>query len=425
MRRLLAALLALLLVSLPGAPALAQATPTAPAAAGALYVADPAAAALHAFSLTNGDLLDTLEGVSINAHAGFLPLPDGRLLLIDDAADELIAVTLSGDTLAITGRASVPDAVSHFAVDPAITHVIVGAANDDAPLTLVDLADWSTQALDVEAGEAGVMLGGDPLTIFHRNDALLRVETYPATAFVDGAATPTATVATGAFGHGEAIDHARSHLYMATDDGVDVVAFSPETLTYETTWPWEADGREGGRAYFARLSPAGSHLITYVANRTAPEAEWGDYENDLYLVDLETGEVTRRELAPGLVYRFALAGNAALFHAIHPDGDTALIVDADPASATFGQTLHTVPLPPLADGPVAGASPWEAESRATAISPDGATGFVSQGGEGRIHVIDIATGEITGEITTPTDLSGGGYLIAVQPGAPLADTIAR
>ena len=144
------------------------------------------------------------------------------------------------------------------------------------------------------------------------------------------------------------------------------------------------------------------------------------------------GALARREqwrylllLAPGVVFRFALAGNLALFFAMTPAGDQAILVDADPASATFGQTLTTIPLASLSNGPQAGESPWEAESRIAALTPDGATGFISHGGDGVISVIDTQAGVVSQQLAVPTSLAGGGYMIAVNEGVPFVDTVAR
>jgi len=40
-------------------------------------------------------------------------------------------------------------------------------------------------------------------------------------------------------------------------------------------------------------------------------------------------------------------------------------------------------------------------------------------------VVDTRRGSVIGSITTPTPLTGGGYLVAVDPGAPLVDLAAR
>ena len=99
MKQWLRGALLTLLLALPVAHAAAQATPVPDDGQGTLIVADPAAHALYAYGLPDLELEASLDGVEMNTHAGFLPLPDGRLLLIDDAADELLAVRHEADTL--------------------------------------------------------------------------------------------------------------------------------------------------------------------------------------------------------------------------------------------------------------------------------------------------------------------------------------
>lgn len=404
-------------------PAAAQATPT-PDGADWLVVADPVAEAIHVYDVADLSLVATLEGMAANAHAGFLPLPDGRLLFVDETAGELVAVQLvDGAEPTVVGRTPVPASISHFAVDPSLSYVVVGAVDDRRPLTLVDLQSFTSRSFDVEAGEAGVMLGDDPPTLFHRNDALLQVESYPIEGLVRGSTTPTGVVDTGAFGHGEAIHHGLGRLYLATDDGLDVVQIVPDGLEYRATVRWDASGRTGGRAYFLRLGP--DHLFSYMADRAAEEADWGEWRNDAYVVDLATDEASRVPIGPGLVYRFGLSDRYALFFNIGPDGDNAHLLDVDPASATFGEVASSIPLDPLTNGPKAGASPWAAEGRIAAITPAGDLGFVSHGGDGLISVIDTAVGAVVERIETPTPLSGGGNMVVVQPGQPLHDTVAR
>lgn len=420
-------LVMLMVTAWPGlAHVAAQATPEAGNGAGHLVVADAAAGALYAFGLDDFALDATLDGVTVNTHAGFLALPDGRLLFVDEETEELVAVQVGGEAvLEVVGRVPAPTPVSHFAVNPEATHALIGAMDAAAPLTVVDLGSYTSRSFRVEAGEAGVMLGGDPLTVFHRNDALSQVESYPAAAITRGSTTPTGVVDTGAFGHGEAIDQERKRLYLATDDGFDVVDIVPEGLAYRSTYAWDVSDRAGGRAYFARLTPDGEHLVSYIADREAEETAWGEWTNDVYLIDLDAEEASRVELAPGLVYRFALSDQYGLFFNMHPDGDNALLLDTDATSATFGEIVATIPLPPLSQGPAPDASPWEAESRIMAITPDGATGFVSHGGDGLISVIDTEAKAVSGQIEAPTPLSGGGAMIAIQGAMPLTDTVAR
>jgi len=219
-------LLALVLSSLGvGVSAAAQGTPVGSgAASGHLVVADIAAATLYVYGLDDLELEATVDDVTLADHAGFLMLPDGRLLFVDSATEELVALRLDGAAgPEVVGRVPVPMPVSHFAVNPDMTHAVVGAADEQRPLTVVDLDSYTSRSLKVEAGEAGVMIGGDPLTLFHRNDALMQVESYPVEAIGRGSSTPTGVVETGAAGHGEAISHDLNRLYLATDDGLDVV----------------------------------------------------------------------------------------------------------------------------------------------------------------------------------------------------------
>ncbi|MDQ3396518.1 MAG: lactonase family protein, partial [Deinococcota bacterium] len=136
-------------------------------------------------------------------------------------------------------------------------------------------------------------------------------------------------------------------------------------------------------------------------------------------------EVSRSELGPGLVFRFAISEPYALFFNIHPNGDFAHLLDIDPASTTFHEIVAKVALEPLTNAPQPDASPWEAESRRAALTPDGRWGFVSHGGDGLISVIDTERGEVTSMLEVPSSLSGGGYLIALQPDMRMVDTVGR
>jgi hypothetical protein len=418
--------LALALAPLRGiTPARAQGTPQpASGRAGHLVVADPAAERLYRFRLNDLALDAEWEGMTVNAHAGFLTLPDGRLLFIDETAGELVALQVAGDAgQEIVGRVPVPGPVSHFAVDPGLAYAVVGAGDERQPLTLVNLGSFTARSFDVEAGEAGVMLGGDPLTLFHRNDALMQVESYPVDDLGGGKITPAAVVDTGAAGHGEAIHHDLGRLYLATDDGLDVVEIGQDGLAYRTTVPWAASGSDGGRAYFVRMGE--QHLFSYIADRAAAETEWGTWRNDAYVVDLATEQATRVPIGPGLVYRFGFSDRYALFFNVHPDGDNAHLIDTDPASAAFGAVVASIPLDPMTNGPKAGQSPWEAEGRIAAVTPDGGLGFVTHGGDGLISVIDTDAQTVITKLETPTPLQGGGNMIAVQTGMPFTDTVAR
>ena len=82
-------------------------------------------------------------------------------------------------------------------------------------------------------------------------------------------------------------------------------------------------------------------------------------------------------------------------------------------------------LAPLSNGPVADQPPTGREARFVAVTPDGRYAFATHGGDGKISVIDTATLSVTKVLELPTALRGGGYITAVQPGAPIVDLIAR
>jgi hypothetical protein len=189
-------------------------------------VADPIAEMVFVLDSSSHELVADFEGIAINSHAGYLPLPDGRLLLVDSNASELLALDLYGlGGPRIESCVPVPATVSHIAVDPSGRYAAVDASDERQPLTLVDLESFTTRSFDVEAGEVGLMLGGDPLSLFHRNDVLMQVEAYPVEALQRGNVTPTGVIATGAFGHGEVISYELGRLYLGTDDGVDGYGF--------------------------------------------------------------------------------------------------------------------------------------------------------------------------------------------------------
>jgi DNA-binding beta-propeller fold protein YncE len=282
----------------------------------------------------------------------------------------------------------------------------IGTDNADAPIVIVDLSTWEARPVPLtEAGEVGLALTSNPNVLLHRNDVSNQVESYRLEQALAGNVAPASTVQIGAFGHGEAYDPATGRFYIATDDGVDVVILDGAKLEFVSTVPWETADRSGGRAYFHRLNADGTALVTYLANREAPEAEWGTWENDLFMVDANTLESTRTPLGNGYLLRYTLSHETALFTVVHFDGDVTHSVDL-----ANGDVVGEVSLDPMTNAPVDGAAPWEAENRTTAITPDGSLGFVTQGGDGIIVVIDVESQAIHSTITVDTVLGYGGYL---------------
>lgn len=63
--------------------------------------------------------------------------------------------------------------------------------------------------------------------------------------------------------------------------------------------------------------------------------------------------------------------------------------------------------------------------RAVTVTPDGSLGFVTQGGDGIVTVLEPRSSELTGSIETPSGLDGGGYLAVFGNPESSTDTIAR
>jgi hypothetical protein len=386
-----------------------------------LAVADPAARHLYVYSLLDLTLIDTIGDVVVNSHAGFIPLPNGQVLFMDDANSRLMAIEVHGDHLH-SHEAAIPGTVfSHIAIDSDHAHyAAVGSDDPDAPITLVDLETWETTPVAILApGEVGLFLTHDVL--FHRNNNLNQIEAYAIEAVLAGTVEILATVQIGAGGHGESLTMNGDTLYTATDDGIDAVAWDGEEFTFLTTYQWESADRMGGRGYFQRLSLDGSKLVSYTANREAPETEWTTWTNDAVLIDTDEGVTNRIDLGTGYVYRFGLSLATALFYRLGGDGDEAIVLDL-----ASGEVTTRISLEPMTRGPVAGESIHENNQyRAVTSTTDGTRGFVTEGGDGKVVVLDLVSGTIAGSIVTESPLNGGGYLTVFGAPESFSDTIGR
>jgi YVTN family beta-propeller protein len=234
----------------------------------------------------------------------------------------------------------------------------------------------------------------------------------------------------GEAGHGEAVSHERDRLYVATNDGIEVIGVDDTLEAIETT-PWDVDGRTGGRAFYVRLSTDGNSLVTYLANR-APNQPWGEWENDAYLLDLDTNEATRIPLANGYVWRMGISDSHAAYFNLtpdgDPDGDQVHLLDLDADSATFGTIVASVALPELSNRATGDTEIWmqpDAEYRRITMTPDGQYVYVTNGGDGTISVIDTEERAIVATIDAPSALVGGGSVTTAQSGFELVDTVAR
>jgi YVTN family beta-propeller protein len=402
-----------------------------------LVVADQNEAMLYVYDVPDHELVAEFDGLEVNDHTGFLSLPDGRVLFVDDAAQELVVLEVGNGEAEIGARVAAGPGV-HLAVDGDAQYAVVSSGQwDDASgerldpaLTLVDLDTYESTQFPITTGEPGIAIVGDPLRLLHRNDEPPRLEVFPVDGVLEDQFSFTEELVIGEAGHGEAVSHERDRLYVATNDGIEVIGVDDTLEAIETT-PWDVDGRTGGRAFYVRLSTDGNSLVTYLANR-APNQPWGEWENDAYLLDLDTNEATRIPLANGYVWRMGISDSHAAYFNLtpdgDPDGDQVHLLDLDADSATFGTIVASVALPELSNRATGDTEIWmqpDAEYRRITMTPDGQYVYVTNGGDGTISVIDTEERAIVATIDAPSALVGGGSVTTAQSGFELVDTVAR
>lgn len=390
-----------------------------------LLVGDSEAKTATIYSTADYSVIEAIEGVSINSHAGTIQLADGSVLFVDDEGQRLMHVEVHGDHLHIH-EASTPGTVAHITVDSDHAHYCaVGTSGEDAhQLHLVDLETWDVTSLEIpDAAEVGLMMTHDHL--FHRNSNLNQIEAYAVADLINGTVQPLSVLDIGTFGHGESINEETGELFALTDDGVDIAYWEDEELVFGKTLAWpESD--PASRGFFCRLIDDGKHLLTYTSDRSAPETEWNTWKNRVVIYDIAGGEPIVTDLPDGYTFRYSLAGQTAVFTVIGGEGDQVLTLDIDPSSEQFGEVTGVTSLPYMTGGAGVGEAFHEVGAyRSHAILPDASTAFVSRGGDGVIDIIDTALVEVTDAIEHSSALIGGGTLAVFGPAVPFTDTIGR
>ena len=421
------------------APAIAQAPLPA------LFVADVAAAELHAFTGQNFSQRTTFADIAFAAHAGVVALADGRVLILDDRNKQLVVIQAGAGAPVVARRVPMPIPLpSRYAwagVDPSQSFFAATGLDSDETvklLTIVDLKTYAARQFRVNTGgtdaELNLALGGgqSPVLLLHVGD---RVDSFriadlmqPETkinAILDGSAKPAGSLALGKGGHSNSYAPGLSLWAGSTLRGFELAKVDADgSLHSHKLLPWEAGERGGGRNARQRLTWDGRHVFGPL-NATVPPAQWADAEVDLHWADLEKQTVTRVPLARGNVGRGGVSKRLAIYASIHPGGDYANLVDIDPASPGFRQVTARIALPKLANGPQQGQPAAGRDNRHSAITPDGRFAFVTQGGEGKVHVIDTAAKAIVRAIETPAQLKGSGFVFVVQQGDVSMDFSAR
>lgn len=408
---------------------------------GSLVVADTAAARLYVYSLPDLALTGDFADIKLAAHAGTIPLEDGRLLLEDDAHQQLVILDTASDKPSIVAKIDIPTAegarYGWNSVDTAGRYYVTTSDDDEnaiETLNIVDLQAGTARQIKIDTGkpdaELGVEIGGAPESVFlHFPDSVVA---YPLDALLADGVTalpsdtvkPSSTISVGEGGHGTTVVDATQQFIASTKRGLEIASFKDGQFGPVKTVSWDVGELKGGQNYRQRLTSDGSTIFGPLNAPSATPEQWADAEIDLHWVNLADGTAQRTLLAHGIVGRGGVSKTLAAYASIQQDGHFLNLVNVDPSSPDF-RKVASVPLEPLKDGPVAGQSSAGKQGRYAAISPDGSLAFATNGGEGSISVIDTKDATVVNTITTPTPLDGGGYIVAIAPGTPLYETAGR
>lgn len=444
-----ASLLALLVAALAilglagGGADRALANVAAQGSGGHLIAADTGADKVYLYRLPELELTGQLDDVRLGAHAGVVALPDGRVLFVDDKSTEFVVMQVGPvGAPGVIGRARIPTPTpfgraAWGMVDPSLRYFAMSSDDPDAAnqtVTLLDLETMQVGQLQIELRknrngayeELHPYLAGTPLSLYVTAGEEIRA--FLVADVMAGAAQPIGVVAIDPDPHGPVLSPDLGRLFVMTNNGINILDIAGNQLQQPRVIPWEAGGVRATRNARPRLSYDGGYIYGAVAGVRSPALapeEWADGVAYVHAADLRAETRSLIRLGRGIIGRFQLSEPYALFSNVHPDGDAALLLDVRPTSPTFQQVVARIPLEKLTNGPVGGQAVTGKEARSVAITPDGAWAFVSQGGDGRISVIDTATKSVTRSLELPTSMKGGGYMVAVQIGSPVVDLFAR
>ena len=407
----------------------------APDGKGFLVVADTVERRLYVYRVPDMIKTGELDHVLLGTHLGTLTLPDGRILLSDDATKEILALRIDDGVPVIVNRtaATLGQRAVWGSTDPKFRYFAVASEienSDEQVINLVDLQTFENTLVPVEMHaeeEAHPYLGERPLTLFVGLGGVM--QSYKVADLIrPGSPAPTSETVIDLGAHGLVISPKTRRLGISTGAGFNVVdtdcAALGARVCFTVDIPWDLDGRAGGQNFRPRLAYDGVTTLGAIAGPVATPAQWADTPQDIHVLNLRTLEAHRFRLGNGIVPRFALSQAFAVFVTVHPYGDELHLLDVWLKSKTYLKRIGTVDLEQLSNGPVAGQPTTGREARFVAVTPDGRYAFVTHGGDGKISVIDTATLSVT-QVVVPTALRGGGYITAVQPDAPVVDLIAR
>ncbi|HWV22888.1 MAG TPA: hypothetical protein VNZ58_01750, partial [Thermomicrobiales bacterium] len=379
----------------------AQETPAASPTGGEadsrhLIVADPEAAALYVYAIPGLELTGHVDDVVFGVHNGLLQLPDGRLVFSDDNTGEVLAVTIDAAGVpAVTQRVAVNSGnrLVWSSVDPEFRYLVGASQIEDSTVQVANVIDLATFTnTEYEIGLVGeeelhAWIAGDPAVLYASVGG--EIHSHLLSDLEAGNATPIEVVPVELRSHGAVADAAHDQFLLVTNEGFEVTDISTGPALYRDLIPWDVDGFAGGRNSRPRLHNDGTHIFGRLNATPDDPTQWAEVEVTTHIAN--TADLTAQRFALGkgnFGFRWGISDPYVLF-AGH-DGVTggAYLVDVDSDSETFGTVVGLVEL----DLPSGAATPGEdsagTETYLTALTQDGALGFVVHGGDGIISVID-------------------------------------
>ncbi|HEV2529143.1 MAG TPA: hypothetical protein VGT61_11920 [Thermomicrobiales bacterium] len=428
-----------------GTRALAQipaATPGSgtPAAGGAdapvLVVCDGEASRIAVYSIPDAALLGEFDGVGFGTHAGTFQLPDGRMIFADIVAGEIAALRMGADgTPEISDRvpAAVEGGIAWMAASPDLSIIAVGSLLEDSPtqtLNLLDVATFTNTQLEFEMAEPEEIhawLLGDPLHVHVSVGG--RIDSYAYEALLAGDMTPLAEVPVELGSHGGATDVTNDRIFYTTAPGTgfEVLDVSSGAAEYVAQIPWDVDGYAGGRNARPRVLADGRHIVGLLIPGLDDPTTWADAEATLHLTDMQELTAQRLPIATGtFAYRYGTSDEVMLWAGYDADGGHAYVIDVDSVSETFGTVLRMLDIPVPSRAATPGEEIADPSTYVTAVSPDGAYGFIAVAGDSLLKVYDLADGTELTETELPMPLTGySGYMTVLSTGVTPVDLWAR
>lgn len=404
-----------------------------------LVVSDPQAEALHVYRASDNKRTGSLDDIAVSTHGGTLPLPDGRLIVVDDANARVAAITINAKGKPrIVDSAAIPgddwEGMAWGTADTRLRYfAFTGEGHDGvSPITVVDLRTFRVHQVEVATGSDGsgntpetqVYLAGKPLQLVYSTAG--KFHSVPLSdVLADRSPHVTSTAPVGNGTHGPVVARNGAAVFSTTAQGffgasiTGATLRSPRHVAYSPT-------RDIPSNFRPRLAADERMVWGAVTENPAVTPEnWADTRNNVSLIDSVTYKSRLVRLPDGQASRLAMSSAYAAVSTIHPDGDVLTLLDANRDSKTYGRIVGTVAISSPTDGPVAGKPTAGTQSHFVALDPSGKRAYVTNGGDGKITVIDTTTRRVVKTIDAPTPLTGGGYLVVVKPGAPIHDLVAR